>query len=71
MSDRALHVTWAWLWAFLAFALVVAGAPTIAVIGPGPDGPPYGGRPLPSPSSSITAAPTAAMAAASSGVAWR
>src|SRR3990170_4495913 len=46
-------------------------ATAAAVIGPGPDGPPYGGRPLPSPSSSITAAPTAAMAAASSGVAWR
>ena len=25
-------MTWAWLWAFLAFALVVAGAVTIAVI---------------------------------------
>ena len=32
MSDRSLRVTWAWLWAFLAFALVVAGAATIAII---------------------------------------
>ena len=27
-----LRLTWAWLWAFLAFALVVVGAATIAVI---------------------------------------
>jgi len=32
VSDRSLRVTWAWLWAFLAFALVAAGAVTIAVI---------------------------------------
>ncbi len=32
MSDRSLRITWAWLWAFLAFALVAAGAVTIAVI---------------------------------------
>ena len=32
MSARSLRVTWAWLWAFLAFALVAAGAVTIAVI---------------------------------------
>ena len=32
MSGGSLRLTWAWLWTALAFALVVVGAATIAVI---------------------------------------